>query len=231
LAKKKKKQPFINKLRLQMTTGIVTVVPLALTIYLFWWIFQALDSILGQIFTHFLGFRIYGVGLLAMILLIWIAGIMASGFVGSRLIKIQQKVFSSIPLLGSVYKALHQLSTSFIGDKASGGFSQPVLTDAMETGVYSIGFITNSKEILIGEKSFVHVFIPTVPNPTTGFLFLVEKDRVIALDIPTDEAFKMVVSLGMVTPEKYNIQAEAVRNAAKNRSVPQGRRASDRKKN
>ncbi|MBN2444011.1 MAG: DUF502 domain-containing protein [Spirochaetales bacterium] len=200
----KKKIHVLSALRNQFTAGFVSVVPITLSIFLLYQAFILLDNIIGRYFKRFFGFYYVGIGIGILLLIIWVAGLITSSYFGSKLVQFQDYIITKIPVLGTIFKTIKQVSHSILSD-TKGSFSQVVMLEVFHKGYYSIGFITNDKKVPIGENKsgFVHVYVPTSPNPTSGFIMLVEKKKLIKLDIPLEEAFKVIISAGMVIPNRY----------------------------
>ena len=200
----KHEHPILQKLKNQFTAGLLATIPLSVSIYVLWIFFTKLDLILGKQVEKFMGFYIYGMGFVILLLVIWLVGIITSGYLGSRMLKFQELILTKIPVLGKIFNTIKQLSQNVLGGDRS-AFQAAVLLEVFNRGYYSIGFITSKKEVQVanGKKKFVHVFVPTAINPASGFLILVEENKLIKLSMPVDEAFKTVVAAGMVYPEKY----------------------------
>ena len=173
-------------------------------IFILYQVFILLDNIIGRYFKQFFGFYYFGIGIALLLFIIWFAGLITSSYIGSKLVHFQDFIITKIPVLGTIFKTIKQVSNSVLSD-TKGSFSQVVMLEVFHKGYYSIGFITNDKQVLIGENKsgFVHVYVPTSPNPTSGFIMLVEKKKLKMLNISLEEAFKVVISAGMVIPKKY----------------------------
>ncbi|MBI1883936.1 MAG: DUF502 domain-containing protein [Chlamydiae bacterium] len=128
-------------------------------------------------------------------------GLIARNYLGKKLIQWGELILGKIPVLNKIYSALKQIFESFWGKGNS--FRSVVLVEFPRDGVYSVGFVTSEGRNAIQEKigpDRVSVFIPTVPNPTSGFFIFIPKDKLIKLNISIEDAFKMIISSGMVTP-------------------------------
>ena len=200
----KKKFHLLSALRKQFTAGFLSVVPISLSIYILYQAFILLDNIIGRYFKQFFGFYYVGIGIGILVAIIWTAGLITSSFIGSKMVQFQEFIVSKIPLLGTIFNTIKQVSHSILAD-AKGSFSQVVMVEVFNKGHYSIGFVTNKQVTHVGKSKheFAHVFVPTSPNPTSGFLLLVERKKMIVLDMPMEEAFKVVISAGMVIPDQY----------------------------
>ena len=196
-----------KKMRRQFLTGILVVVPLGATVLILIWIFTSIDNILQPVIQLILGHPVPGVGFGITIVLIYLVGIIASNVGGKRLIQYGESLLVKIPVFRPLYSSIKQILGSF---SSSGKTSlvQTVLVEFPRKGMWMIGFITNESPTQSG-KVQLNIFIPTSPNPTSGFLQIVSEEEVVRTDIPVDEALKMVISAGKVSPEKlYNKLSE-----------------------
>jgi len=136
------------------------------------------------------------------VLLISIAGVLTRYYIGKRLIKWLDTAMMNVPLLNKVYGAIKQINEAFSGNKNS--FKTVVMVEFPREGMYSVGFLTSEQRAEVQQKTkekVVCVFIPTTPNPTSGFLLLVPEDKVIKLDMSVADGIKYIVSLGSIAPE------------------------------
>jgi len=191
-----------KKLRTQFVTGILIVVPIGVTILIFVWIFFTLDNILQPVIRSIWGRTVPGVGFGATIVLIYLAGVIASNIVGTRLIHYGESLLAKVPVVRQLYAGIKQILESF-SRPGKTGFMQVVLVEFPKEGMRAIGFITNESYDKSGER-LLNVFIPTSPNPTSGFLEIVTEDKIIRTNISVDDALKMVVSAGRVSLEEIS---------------------------
>ncbi|MFA5316940.1 MAG: DUF502 domain-containing protein [Dehalococcoidales bacterium] len=190
----------IKKIRAQFIAGIVLVVPVGVIIWILVWLFSAIDSILQPLVKAVWGDSIPGVGFGATVVLVYLAGLVASNVVGKRLIRYGESLLSKVPVLRQLYTGIRQILESF-STPGKTGFMQVVLVEFPRKGMRAIGFVTNELTDKSGEK-LLSVLIPTSPNPTTGFLQIVREEDVVRTRITVDDALKMVVSGGrMTSPE------------------------------
>jgi len=188
-----------RKLRRQFIAGIIVTIPLGVTVWLVIWIFTSIDGILQPAVISILGRTIPGLGFVILIVLVYLAGVMASNFGTRRLVNYGQSLLSRIPIVRPIYSSIKQIADSF---SASGkaGFKQVVIAEDPMKGTRTIGFVTNESLDKAGNR-LLYIFIPTTPNPTSGFLQIVKEEDVIQVDTSVDDALKMVVSAGKVLPE------------------------------
>ncbi|MCK5237497.1 MAG: DUF502 domain-containing protein [Deltaproteobacteria bacterium] len=191
-------------------TGLLILVPLYITGYVLLLIVGFMDSLLKFLPEvirpeTYLPFHVPGLGIIVTIVVVFLVGVLGANFFGKRLIRIGEWFLSKIPLIRSVYKASKQfLETFFLKDQED-GFRKVVLLEYPRRGMYGFGFVTGKTrgevQRLTGENT-INVFIPTTPNPTSGFYFAVPEKELTPLNMTVEEAFKMIMSGGMVMPEE-----------------------------
>jgi len=191
-----------KKLRTQFGTGILIVVPIGVTILILVWIFVTLDNILQPIIRSIWGRTVPGVGFGVTIVLIYLAGVIASNIIGRRVIHYGESLLVKVPVVRQLYAGIKQILEGF-SKPGKTGFMQVVLVEFPKEGMRAIGFITNESYGKSGER-LLNVFIPTSPNPTSGFLEIVTEDKIIRTNISVDDALKMVVSAGRVSLEEIS---------------------------
>ncbi len=189
---------WVKRLRAQFMAGILIVVPAAASILILIWVFTTIDNILQPIIRAIAGHDIPGVGFGVTVVLIYIAGVIARNVIGNRILKYGDSLMSRVPLFRGLYLGIRQIIESFSAPKKT-GFMQVVLVEFPRKGIRSVGFITN--EITdSNEKKLLSVLIPTSPNPTSGFLQIVREEDVVRTRISVEDALKMIVSAGRMTP-------------------------------
>ncbi|MBN1696357.1 MAG: DUF502 domain-containing protein [Spirochaetales bacterium] len=197
-------------MRQQFISGLIATIPVSGTIFIFYLIFNLSEQMFGHLLTEYFGIYFIGVGVTGLILtmiVIWLIGIITSSYVGKKIMDFQEFLFLKIPFLNSIFRTLKQLSHGiFDNDKKS--FKYPVLVEIFNRHCYSIGFVTGKKSVRVGsEKNKVyHVFVPTAPNPTSGFLILTSREKLKRLNMTIEEAFKTIVTAGIVHKNKYRLK-------------------------
>ncbi len=196
----------MNKLKRYFITGLIVVVPISLTIYVLVIIFQFLDGILGRFFSGYfkssLGFYIPGLGILVFLLLIILAGFIATRLIGRSIFPQLEKWFSSLPIIGKIYPTLRQI-VLFILSQEQFGFKKVVLVEYPSKGIWSLGFLTNENYTKLGKingKELVSVFVPSSPGPLTGYVIFVTKEELRFVDISIADALKIIISGGVFKP-------------------------------
>ena len=191
-----------KKVGTQFIEGVVTVLPISAAILILYWIFNAIDNVLQPIIRYIWGHTIPGVGFIIAILLIYLVGVLTSNLVGKWLIRHAEPLLQGVPVFRQLYNGAKQILLSFTAPRET-GFMQVVLAEFPKKGMSVIGFITNE---LGGEpgKKLLTVFIPTSPNPTSGFLQIVRENEVTRTNISVENALKMIVSAGRVSPKEVS---------------------------
>ena len=196
-SKKTSRKQVGKKLRAQFITGILIVVPIGAAILILRWLFFTFDNILQPVAESLLGYTIPGLGLGIIVVLIYLAGVVATNVIGRRLIRYGESLLARVPLFRYLYTGIKQILQSFATPR-EGGFLQVVLVEFPKKGMRAIGFVTSESSVESGEKLF-SVFIPTSPNPTSGYLEIVKENDIIKTNISIDDALKMVLSAGKVS--------------------------------
>jgi len=195
--KKTSRKQVGRKLRAQFITGILIVVPIGAAILILRWLFFAIDNILQPVAESLLGYTIPGLGLGITVVLIYLTGLVATNVIGRRLIRYGESLLARVPLFRYLYTGIKQILQSFATPR-EGGFLQVVLVEFPKKGMRAIGFVTSESRVESGEK-LLSVFIPTSPNPTSGYLEIVKENDIIRTNISIDDALKMVLSAGKVS--------------------------------
>lgn len=188
-----------RKLRRPFLTGLLVIIPIGATVLILVWIFNSVDNILQPVIKLVWGHPVPGVGFGITIVLIYLIGVIASNVIGRRLIHYAESLVARVPLVRPLYSSIKQMVTGF-STPGTSGFTEAVLVEFPRKGMWTIGFVTNESSLRSGER-YLNIFIPTAPNPVGGFLQIVREDEVIRTNLSIDEAVKMVISAGKVSPE------------------------------
>jgi uncharacterized membrane protein len=206
---------FFARWRSSFLTGLAITLPAIVSIAAVVWLFSTVANV-TDILLFFLPHKIThqdaGAGppywywrlaaFLLAVVLISIVGVLARYYIGKKIIDWTDRVMMHVPLLNKFYGAIKQVNEAFAGNKNS--FKTVVLVPFPSVGMYSVGFLTSEQHAEVQEKTkekVVCVFIPTTPNPTSGFLVLVPEEKVIKLDMTVADGIKYIVSLGSISPE------------------------------
>ena len=206
------KPRFLVRLRTWFLTGIVVATPIWITAYVTVAFIDGVDSFVGNFIPGrynpeaFMPFSIPGLGLLVMVILLTLIGFLTTNFLGKRALSYGEQLVARMPIVRNIYNALKQISET-IFTSSNRSFTHAGLIEYPRKGLWAIVFLTADTEGEIEAKAgedgedFVSVFLPTTPNPTSGFLLFVPKEELIVLDMTVEEAAKMVISAGMVEPK------------------------------
>ena len=204
MAKLQKKRSILVKFRNYFIAGVVVLIPIGITVYLTLFIIKVSSKILPKELNpnHYLPYDIPGVEIIISIFLITLVGWVSLSFIGKRLLKIFEDVLKRIPILRTIYSAITQMTETFT--KSEGKAKNVVLVEYPRKGTWAVGFATKENTTGISDKTnhnLVNVFIPTTPNPTSGFLLMFPKEEIIYLDITFEQASKFIVSAGTSDPK------------------------------
>ena len=208
MASEKKRNRFFGFIRRYFLTGLLISAPIGATIYITIFIVEFIAGLVPDRFNpngllpEIIGYRIPGLELIIAFLSFIIIGLIFSTLFGRSILGYFDSAISRIPFAGNVYKAIKQITETF--SSADSAYQKVVLIEYPRKGIYAIGFMTGETkgELKDRKGEMVNVFVPTAPNPTSGFLLFFEKDDIIELDMSVEDAIKLVVSAGMVVPPK-----------------------------
>ena len=195
----KKKISIFNKLRNYFIAGIVAIIPIGITLYLTLFIIDVSSKLIPREINpnNYLPFSIPGLEIIISIIVITFIGGISVSFVGKKILQLINDLFKRIPFLRTIYSAINQMTESFTTkDK---GKKSVVLVEYPRKGSWAVGFATKDNQGEISKKTnseLVNVFVPTTPNPTSGFLLMFPKKEIIYLDMTFEEASKFIVSAG-----------------------------------
>ena len=197
---RKKTISIFAKLRNYFITGIVVLVPIGITLYLTKFFISISSKLIPYNLNpnNYLPFAIPGLEILLSVIFITLIGGISLSFIGKRILKFVNDLFKRIPILRTIYSAIGQMTESFAPNKRNNKKSV-VLIQYPRKGSWAVGFATKENKGEISKKTnsnLINVFVPTTPNPTSGFLLMFPKDEVIYLDMTFEEASKFIVSAG-----------------------------------
>ena len=203
-----KKRGVMSRLRAYFLAGVLVTAPLGLTGLLSWWFIDFVDEKITPLIPDrynpetYLPFGIPGLGLLILLIAVTLIGALTAGLIGRWLLQTGERVINRMPVVRSIYSAIKQIFETVLAQQ-SNAFREAVLVEYPRRGIWAIGFITGTTmgEVQnLTEEETVNIFLPTTPNPTSGFLLFVPKTDVVPLGMSVEEAVKMVISGGIVTP-------------------------------
>ena len=195
----KKKVSIVKKIRNYFLAGIVVLIPIGITLYLTLFFIRISGNIIPKEINpnNYLPFNIPGVEIFVALIFITIIGWISLSFLGKKFFELFNNILKKIPILRTIYSAIGQMTESFT--KSDNKQKSVVLLEYPRKGIWAVGFATKENEGIIKEKvneELVNVFVPTTPNPTSGFLLMVPKKDLIFLDISFEQASKFIVSAG-----------------------------------
>lgn len=217
----------IKKFKAYFYTGLIALLPIVLTVYIFNWIVGIMMSLLGNSFVtiiikklllifveegnmdYYFQLLVYFISLVTMIVGTCLVGFTLKIVFFAQIIKKAKELFIKIPLIKQVYTTISQIIDVTISDREK-SYQKVVMVEYPRKGIYSIGFLTSEDNFLISEaigknEKLYNVFIPTSPNPTSGMFIVVPECEVKILDIKIDDAVKLIISGGVILPEKKEI--------------------------
>jgi uncharacterized membrane protein len=186
-------------IRIFIFRGLLAVVPLVLCYFVVRFLYLAVDQKVANLIEKVIGFRIPGLGILLVLLILYLLGLAASNWAGKQVFSLIGRVMDRIPIIKTVYHLGKQFGTALsLPDKQA--FKRAVLVEHFKPGVHSIAFVTG--EVVDGKSGerLLRLFIPTAPNPTTGFMIMVASDKVRDLPWTVQEAMNAVISGGIIGP-------------------------------
>lgn len=198
------------RLRASFLTGLVVIAPVGLTLWLIWSVTGWIDSVVLPLVPHqfrpeqYIGINLRGVGLIIFLLFTVVVGWIAKGLIGRSLIRFAESLVHRMPVVRTVYSGIKQISETVFA-QSERSFEKACLVQYPRKGIWAIGFVSTAAKGEIATKAetgspMMSVFLPTTPNPTSGFLLFVPKEDVIELDMSVEDAAKLVISAGLVYP-------------------------------
>ena len=192
-------------------TGLLIWVPIGLTAWVLKFLISTMDQSLLLLPDKFqpevlLGMKVYGVGTILTLLVVFITGIMTANIIGQKLLVFWEGVLWRIPVVKSIYWSIKQVSDTIFSDKGE-AFRKALLVQYPRQGAWTIAFLTGQPGGDVAnhlKRDYISVYVPTTPNPTSGFFLMMPKDDVIELDMSVDEALKYIISMGVVSPNGNN---------------------------
>ncbi len=197
-------------LRANFLTGIIVVAPVFLTAYLIWWFVGLIDGWVLPLVPEryqprpYLGINVKGYGVIVFLVFTVFVGSLAKGLLGRAILNRAERVVDRMPVVRSIYNGLKQIAETILS-QSNNSFEHACLVEYPRKGIWAVAFVSTATkgevlERLPGDEAFLSVFLPTTPNPTSGFLLFVPKKDVILLDMDVETAAKLVISAGLVSP-------------------------------
>ena len=206
----------LTKFRRFFLTGLLVTAPIIITIYVTWLVITFIDIKVANLLPEYLDFRkalpyqVPGLGLLIVIFVITFIGAITPGLIGRNLLKLGEMILFKTPVIRTVYSSIKQIMETVMSTNSK-SFKEVVLVEYPRKDIWVIAFVTSSVKGEIDNKikksDLVSIFVPTTPNPTSGFLLFVAKKDLIYLDMPVEQAVKLVISGGIVSPKQKKLTA------------------------
>ena len=202
------------RFRRHFLAGILVTSPILITVYVTWLIVTFIDAQVAGLlpnsldFTKQLPHQIPGLGLIISIVVITFIGAITPGFIGRTLLKVGERILDNTPVVRSIYGAIKQIMETVMSTNSE-SFREVVLVEYPRKGIWVIGFVTGESKgevQSLNKETLINVFIPTTPNPTSGFLLFLPKKDLMYMKMKVEDAVKMVISGGIVTPEVKRIK-------------------------
>lgn len=221
----------MHKLRTYFLTGFIITAPLVITVYLIWTLIEWVDSwvipYIPQVYNpdNYLPFHVPGFGLMAAIFLITIVGFLTANIVGRSIVSWGESLLGRMPLVRNIYNGLKQIFETVLSDQ-TGSFQEVGLIEYPRKGLWAIVFIATDtkgevdRTLQAMDTPTVSVFLPTTPNPTSGFLLFVPKRDIIRLKMGVEDGAKLVISAGLVAPDEHQKKLKDLADAARARENP-----------
>ena len=202
------KRTFFGRMRSYFFAGILITAPIGISLWIAWGIINFFDNNVVSLLPHkynpesYLPIQIPGLGLVLTILTLTVIGWLAAGLMGRWVVRMTENLMARMPVISNIYGAIKQIMETVLSQK-SNSFRYVVLFEYPRKGIWTMGFVTGTTkgevQNVINEE-MINVFVPTTPNPTSGFLLFVPKSDLHYLSMSPEEGFKMLVSTGIVTP-------------------------------
>jgi uncharacterized membrane protein len=200
------------RFRRYMVAGVLVWVPALVTVLVLRFLVNSLDSTLTLLPPEYqpkvwLGFNIPGLGIVLTFVVLLVTGMLAANFVGRALLEGWESLLGRIPFIRNLYSGVKQVAEHLF-DESGPPFKQVVLVEYPRRGIWSLGFLTSDRSgephVKTDEPGLVSIFVPTTPNPTSGFLLMAPRDELVMLDMKVEDAMKMIISMGVVIPVWQN---------------------------
>ncbi len=198
-----------NTIKKIFLTGIAALIPIGVTVYVLFFIIKMMGNLMNIIPPRYqpdqlLSFHIPGLDIVITIVLIFIIGLITKSYIGNKVVGWGEFILGKIPIVRTIYNGVKILVEAIFGEKSE-SFKRVVLIEYPRKGLYSIAFVTGIARGEVQEKTAqrcINIFLPTTPNPTSGFYLMVPETDAINLDMTVDEAFTLIISGGVFTPRQ-----------------------------
>jgi len=200
----------MKKMKRKFITGIVALLPIGFTVFICWFLVIRIGGLLEAVFNRIPALSLLPspvislIGFLALLIIIYIIGVITSSYIGRRLLKLGEDLISKVPIIRTVYISARKLTNAIFIEKSA--FKKAIIVEFPRKGIYTMGFMTNEHSWEIdGKEENVNVFIPTSPNPTSGYYVIVPKSEIRETDLSIDTALRTIISGGVILPEQRKL--------------------------
>ncbi|OPY76972.1 MAG: hypothetical protein A4E65_02999 [Syntrophorhabdus sp. PtaU1.Bin153] len=189
-----------NHLKKKFLTGLFVLIPVLVTVYIIYLVINSVDMVIApfvrSLSLYAIGKEVYipGTGLILFVAVAYVTGVLASNYIGNRLLSHGESVLRKIPFVKGIYNSVKDMTNAFSSEKKR-SFKEVVLAEFPFPGRYAVGFVTNRMRVF-SDRELCAVFVPTTPNPTSGYLVMIPENELMFLDMPVDDALKYIISLG-----------------------------------
>lgn len=209
--------PMAKAFRRRLLAGLIVITPLGVTLYILWWLFRTVDGLLGRYVYGAIGVTIPGLGLLMLIALLLGVGWLAERTIGNQIFNWWNGVLERVPIVSRLYGATRRIVGSVFGGEEKKFFREVVLFEYPSPGQWTLGFVTGGAPAALSDRvqDGLTIFLPTAPNPVTGFLIIVPRARTVRLPVTVEDGFTYILSAGAVPPggAAPSLSAAAMRSA------------------
>lgn len=221
---KKRKANNTHPLKTYLFTGILVTAPIAITFYLAVQLFSYIDTNVTALIPErfnpgtYLPYGLPGLGIVLLLIFLILVGMLTANFVGRTFMLLGQRLIEHMPIISGIYNAFRKIFETLLGSGKNTAFRQPVLIEYPRKGLWTIAFLTGPVYKGIQNKvdeALVSVYVPTTPNPTSGFLIYMPKKDVIPLNIRVDDALKTILSMGIINPDAKPTRKKAFQRRAR----------------
>ncbi len=221
---KKRQNKNTHPLKTYLFTGILVTAPIAITFYLAVQLFTYIDKNVTALIPEkfnpgtYLPYGLPGLGVILLLIFLILVGMLTANFVGRTFMRLGQSLIEHMPIISGIYNAFRKIFETLLGSGKNTAFRQPVLVEYPRRGLWTIAFLTGPVYKGIQNKvdeALVSIYVPTTPNPTSGFLIYVPKKDVIPLNIGVDDALKTILSMGIINPDAKPSRKKAFQRRAR----------------
>lgn len=198
-------------MKARFLAGIAALLPIGLTVFVVWFLATKLGGLIGSLFakvpilSQFSQPIIILIGLATLVVFVYIIGAITSSYLGNRLFRLGETLLERVPIIRPLYTALRQFSRAIFLKRSA--FKKVVLVEYPRKGIYTIAFVTNEAGWQIRkDHNYINLFVPTSPNPTSGYYIMLPREETIPVDLTIDEALKTIVSGGVIIPKEKHVR-------------------------